>query len=133
MGGPRDLPDPQAGVVRLLGMDETAQLAADQVSLGDDRDHRRSQVLAQLDTRDLDLAVEQAAANVKSAQAKLDATQHGAATAEDLAETVDAVKALDRRIMAEKADVRERAQLRAVVDAGVAQFTAARRWPWMRR
>ena len=43
-------------------------------------------------------------------------------TAADLAETVDAVKALDRRIMAEKADVRERAQLRAVVDAGVAQF-----------
>ena len=43
-------------------------------------------------------------------------------TAEDLAETVDAVKALDRRIMAERADVRERAELRAVVDAGVAQF-----------
>jgi len=43
-------------------------------------------------------------------------------TAADLAETVDAVKALDRRIMAEKADVRERAELRAVVDAGVAQF-----------
>jgi SDR family mycofactocin-dependent oxidoreductase len=43
-------------------------------------------------------------------------------TAEDLAETVDAVKGLDRRIMAEKADVRERAQLRAVVEAGVAEF-----------
>src|SRR4029079_10476342 len=43
-------------------------------------------------------------------------------TVADLAAPVDAVKALDRRIMAEKADVRERAQLRAVVDAGVAQF-----------
>jgi SDR family mycofactocin-dependent oxidoreductase len=43
-------------------------------------------------------------------------------TAEDLAETIDAVKGLDRRIVAEKADVRERAQLRAVVEAGVAEF-----------
>ena len=39
-----------------------------------------------------------------------------------VAETVAAVEALDRRIIARKGDVRERSQLRAVVDEGVATF-----------
>ncbi|UOW00269.1 mycofactocin-coupled SDR family oxidoreductase [Agrococcus sp. SCSIO52902] len=43
-------------------------------------------------------------------------------TEEDLAETVRAVEALDRRIVAEKADVRDFEQLRAVVDKGVAEL-----------
>lgn len=42
-------------------------------------------VLARLDTRDLELQVQQAAANLKSAQAHLDVAQHGSATPEDLA------------------------------------------------
>ena len=44
------------------------------------------------------------------------------ATEEDLAETVRQVEALDRRIVAEKADVRDVAQLKAVVDPGVAEL-----------
>ncbi len=44
------------------------------------------------------------------------------ATEEDLAETVRQVEALDRRIVARKADVRDRAALQAVIDEGVAQF-----------
>ncbi|NLP85130.1 mycofactocin-coupled SDR family oxidoreductase [Microbacterium sp. CFH 90308] len=44
------------------------------------------------------------------------------ATQEDLAETVRQVEALDRRIVAEKADVRDFAQLKAVVDHGVAEL-----------
>ncbi|MGK3952241.1 mycofactocin-coupled SDR family oxidoreductase [Microbacterium sp. I2] len=44
------------------------------------------------------------------------------ATEEDLAETVRQVEALDRRIVAEKADVRDFAQLKAVVDHGVAEL-----------
>jgi SDR family mycofactocin-dependent oxidoreductase len=44
------------------------------------------------------------------------------ATAEDLAETVKAVEALDRRIIATQADVRDAAALRAAVDEGVAQL-----------
>jgi len=44
------------------------------------------------------------------------------ATQEDLAETVRQVEALDRRIVAEKADVRSYDQLKAVVDRGVAQL-----------
>ncbi len=44
------------------------------------------------------------------------------ATPEDLAETVKAVEALDRRIIARQADVRDLAQLQAVVDEGVAEF-----------
>ncbi len=42
------------------------------------------------------------------------------ATPEDLDETVAAVEALDRRIHAEQADVRDRDKLQAVFDAGVA-------------
>jgi SDR family mycofactocin-dependent oxidoreductase len=44
------------------------------------------------------------------------------ATDEDLAETVRLVEATDRRIVAEKADVRDLAALQRVVDAGVAEF-----------
>lgn len=44
------------------------------------------------------------------------------ATEEDLAETVRQVEALDRRIIATKADVRDFAQVRAAVDEGVAQL-----------
>jgi SDR family mycofactocin-dependent oxidoreductase len=44
------------------------------------------------------------------------------ATPEDLAETVKAVEALDRRIIATQADVRDAAALKAAVDEGVAQL-----------
>ena len=44
------------------------------------------------------------------------------ATPEDMAETVRLVEALDRRILATKADVRERSELRQAVDAGVAEL-----------
>ena len=44
------------------------------------------------------------------------------ATPEDLAETVKQVEALDRRIVAAQADVRDFGALRAALDAGVAQL-----------
>jgi (+)-trans-carveol dehydrogenase len=44
------------------------------------------------------------------------------ATEEDLAETVRQVEALDRRIVASKADVRDFAQLKKALDDGVAQL-----------
>ena len=44
------------------------------------------------------------------------------ATEEDLAETVRQVEALDRRIIATKADVRDSAALKAALDDGVAQL-----------
>jgi SDR family mycofactocin-dependent oxidoreductase len=44
------------------------------------------------------------------------------ATEADLAETVKAVEALDRRIVASQADVRDFAALKAAVDTGVAQL-----------
>ncbi len=44
------------------------------------------------------------------------------ATEEDLAETVRQVEALDRRIVAHKADVRDSAALRAALDDGVTQL-----------
>jgi SDR family mycofactocin-dependent oxidoreductase len=47
---------------------------------------------------------------------------YGPATAEDLAETVRAVEALDRRIIASQADVRDFASLQQAVDDGVAQL-----------
>ncbi len=49
-------------------------------------------------------------------------TSYPGATAEDLAETVREVEALDRRIVAAKADVRDLARLREVVADGVAQL-----------
>jgi (+)-trans-carveol dehydrogenase len=47
---------------------------------------------------------------------------YGPATEEDLAETVRQVEALDRRIVASKADVRDYAQVKKAVDEGVAQL-----------
>jgi SDR family mycofactocin-dependent oxidoreductase len=47
---------------------------------------------------------------------------YGLATEADLAETVKAVEALDRRIVARKADVRDAAALKAAVDEGVAEL-----------
>jgi SDR family mycofactocin-dependent oxidoreductase len=43
-------------------------------------------------------------------------------SAEDLAQTVKEVEALDRRIVARKADVRDRGQVKAALDAGVAEL-----------
>jgi NAD(P)-dependent dehydrogenase (short-subunit alcohol dehydrogenase family) len=48
--------------------------------------------------------------------------QYRAATAEDLAETVRQVEALDRRIISGIADVRDAASLRSIVDDGVARL-----------
>ncbi len=47
---------------------------------------------------------------------------YGMATEADLAETVKAVEALDRRIFARKADVRDLQALKTAVDAGVAEL-----------
>ncbi|WP_167043355.1 mycofactocin-coupled SDR family oxidoreductase [Salinibacterium sp. ZJ454] len=47
---------------------------------------------------------------------------YASATEEDLAETVRQIEALDRRIIATKADVRDFGQLREAVDDGVAQL-----------
>jgi SDR family mycofactocin-dependent oxidoreductase len=49
-------------------------------------------------------------------------TAYPGATEEDLAETVKEVEALDRRIIATKADVRDSAALKAALDEGVAQL-----------
>jgi SDR family mycofactocin-dependent oxidoreductase len=49
-------------------------------------------------------------------------TQYDGATPEDLQETVRLVEALDRRIVAERADVRDLARLTEVVRAGVAEL-----------
>jgi SDR family mycofactocin-dependent oxidoreductase len=51
-----------------------------------------------------------------------DTVNHGMSTEADLAETVKAVEALDRRIIAIKADVRDAQALKAAVDAGVAEL-----------
>lgn len=48
--------------------------------------------------------------------------QYSHATDADLAETVKQVEALDRRIIATKADVRDRAALKTAIDDGVAQL-----------
>ena len=48
--------------------------------------------------------------------------RYGMSTVADLADTVKAVEALDRRIVASKADVRDAAALKAAVDDGVAQL-----------
>tara|TARA_R110002020_G_scaffold6850_2_gene29009 strand:+ start:329 stop:1159 length:831 start_codon:yes stop_codon:yes gene_type:complete len=47
---------------------------------------------------------------------------YGPATEEDLAETVAQVEALDRRIVARKADVRDQSGLNAALEAGVAEL-----------
>jgi SDR family mycofactocin-dependent oxidoreductase len=53
---------------------------------------------------------------------QLDTVPYPLATAEDLAETVKEVEALDRRIVAVEADVRDAAALRQVVSDGVAEL-----------
>jgi (+)-trans-carveol dehydrogenase len=54
--------------------------------------------------------------------AQLDSVAYPLSTPEDLAETVRQVEALDRRIVARQADVRDTASLRAAVDEGVAEL-----------
>jgi len=54
--------------------------------------------------------------------APLETVDYPAATASDLADTVREVEALDRRIVARVADVRDTAGLRAAVDEGVAEL-----------
>jgi SDR family mycofactocin-dependent oxidoreductase len=51
-----------------------------------------------------------------------DTVPYDGATEADLDETVKLVESLDRRIVAQQADVRDLASLRAAVDAGLAQF-----------
>lgn len=51
-----------------------------------------------------------------------DSMNYPLATPEDLAQTVKDVEGLDRRIVAGQADVRDRPAVKAVLDAGLAQF-----------
>jgi SDR family mycofactocin-dependent oxidoreductase len=53
---------------------------------------------------------------------QMDTVYYDMATEEDLAETVRLVEALDRRIIARKADVRDSEAMKAVVDTGVAEL-----------
>ncbi|SDG37694.1 mycofactocin-coupled SDR family oxidoreductase [Pseudonocardia oroxyli] len=53
---------------------------------------------------------------------QIDEVRYPMSTEEDLAETVSAVEALDRRIVARKADVREAEALASVVEEGVAEL-----------
>ena len=54
--------------------------------------------------------------------AQIDTIEYPMATAEDLDETVKLVEDLDRRIVAQRADVRDRDALQAAVDAGLSEF-----------
>jgi SDR family mycofactocin-dependent oxidoreductase len=54
--------------------------------------------------------------------AQIDSVAYPMATPDDLAETVKEVEALDRRIVATKADVRDFGALKAALDDGVAQL-----------
>src|SRR5690349_19936549 len=54
--------------------------------------------------------------------ADIETVDYAMATPEDLAETVRQVEALDLRIVARQADVRDIAALRAAVDDGVAEL-----------
>src|SRR4051794_17207306 len=51
-----------------------------------------------------------------------DSMNYPLATPEDLAQTIKEVEALDRRIIAQKGDVRSKADLQRVLDAGLAEF-----------
>src|SRR5712692_956966 len=53
---------------------------------------------------------------------QIDTVPYPMATPEDLAETVKEVEALDRRIVARQADVRDEAGLRAAFEVGVAEL-----------
>ena len=54
--------------------------------------------------------------------AQIESVAYPMSTPDDLAETVRQVEALDRRIHAVQADVRDRDALQAALDAGIAQF-----------
>jgi (+)-trans-carveol dehydrogenase len=54
--------------------------------------------------------------------AQIGSVPYPMATPEDLAETVTAVEALDRRIVASEADIRDPAALKDALDEGVAQL-----------
>ena len=54
--------------------------------------------------------------------AQIGSVAYPMATPDDLAETVKEVEALDRRIVARQADVRDEAGLRAAFEAGVAEL-----------
>src|SRR5262245_46418988 len=54
--------------------------------------------------------------------AQIDTVPYPMATPEDLAQSVKEVEALDRRIVAQPADVRDVAALKAALDAGIAQL-----------
>src|ERR1700743_1746517 len=54
--------------------------------------------------------------------AQVDSVPYALATPEDVADTVRAVEALDRRIVAQVADVRDPVAVQGVVDAGVAEL-----------
>jgi oxidoreductase, SDR family len=58
--------------------------------------------------------------------AQIGSVAYPMATPEDLAETAKEVEALDRRIVARQADVRDEAGLRAAFEAGVAEARAGR-------
>ncbi|WP_378145953.1 mycofactocin-coupled SDR family oxidoreductase [Cnuibacter sp. UC19_7] len=53
---------------------------------------------------------------------QIDSVPYGMATPDDMAETVRQIEALDRRIVATKADVRDFDEVKAAVDDGVAQL-----------
>ena len=53
---------------------------------------------------------------------QIDTVPYPMSTPDDLAETVKEVEALDRRIVARQADVRDEAGLKAAFDAGVAEL-----------
>src|SRR5579859_4214830 len=74
-----------------LSFQTGGQVATVPVQLG--QTVQPGQPLATLDARDLQLALQQAQATLLQAQAKLDATQHGAATPQDLASAQAAVQA----------------------------------------
>src|SRR6201992_1153783 len=54
--------------------------------------------------------------------AQVDSVPYAMSTPDDLAQTVKEVEALDRRIVASQADVRDYGALKAAVDDGVAQL-----------
>jgi SDR family mycofactocin-dependent oxidoreductase len=70
----------------------------------------------------LRLAAEGASIIAVDICAQIGTVPYPMATPEDLAETVKEVEALDRRIVARQADVRDESGLRAAFDAGVAEL-----------
>ena len=55
-------------------------------------------------------------------EGQIDTVPYAMATADDMAETVQQIEALDRRIVASKADVRDFDELKGALDAGVAEL-----------